>query len=96
MVRPARVVGFELSVSARDDGTLEAMYIRFGAGAVHATKEIVEDVLLADYDAAGELLGLEILAPVRIADLEALAPDARRPAFRRFVEQSAPASFIAA
>lgn len=96
MVRPTKAVGFELSVSARDDGTLESMYIRFGVGVVQSTREVVEDVLLADYDASGALLGLEILAPVRIADLEALAPDARRPAFRRFVEQSAPASFIAA
>jgi len=90
------IIGFELSVSARDDGTVEAVYIRLRDGKVAKTREIIEDVLLADYDPRGELLGVEILAPVKMSDLTRLVQQARRMPFRRFIKQTAPPRLIVA
>lgn len=91
-----RIAGFELSVSARDDGTVEAVYIRLRDGKVAKTREIIEDVLLADYDLHRELLGVEILAPVKLSDLTRLVQNARRTSFRRFIKQTAPPRLIVA
>jgi uncharacterized protein YuzE len=87
-------VGFELSISARNDGTLEAAYIQLSELAVARTREIVEDVLLADYDSRGGIVGLEILAPVKLSDLTKLVDRSKRPAFKRFVARSAPRDFV--
>jgi uncharacterized protein YuzE len=95
MTKQPDIVGFELSVSARNDGTLEAAYVRFRQGKVSKTKEIIEDVLLADYNSRGRLVGIEILAPVRIADLVRLVDEPTRKPFRRFIEQSAPKKLVA-
>jgi uncharacterized protein YuzE len=81
-------IGFEISVSGRDDGTLEAAYIRFRMGDVATTKELEEDTLIADYDADGNLLGVEILAPVQLSHIERLVDRQRRPAFRVFVKKN--------
>ena len=79
----------ECSFSARDDGTLEAAYIRFAFGDVAKTVEIVEDVLLVDYDENGEMLGIEILAPVRLKDItELVAPRQRSPVRKVFEERA--------
>ncbi len=93
--KQADIVGFELSISARNDGTLEAAYVRFRHGKVSKTREIIEDVLLADYNTRGRLLGIEILAPVRIADLVRLVDEPSRKPFRRFVERSVPRELVA-
>lgn len=95
MAKTQNIVGFELSISARDDGTLDAAYVRFRDGKVKRTKEIIEDVLLADYDARGQLLGLEILAPVDISDLVRLVDAPARKPFKRFMERSVPAELMA-
>ena len=84
------VIGFELSVSARDDGTVEAVCIRLRDGKVARTREIIEDVLLADYGPRSELLGVEILAPVKMSGLTRLVQQARRTPFRKFIKQTAP------
>ena len=89
-----QVVGFELSVSGRDDGTIEAAYFRFKKGKVARTAEIVEDTLIVDYDAKGNLLGIEVLAPVQLSDLAKLVEQARRRSFRKFVRHSAPQELI--
>lgn len=81
-------IGFQVSISGRDDGTVEAVYFRFRHGKVAKTREIEEDVVIADYDENGDLIGLEILAPVKISDLEALVEKDTRPAFRRFAKQT--------
>jgi hypothetical protein len=39
---------------------------------VAGTKVIREGALLADYDAAGSVIGIEILAPVKLADLRSI------------------------
>ena len=48
MVRNGKQIGFELSISARDDGTLEALYILLQDAKIVRTDEIVEDIVLAD------------------------------------------------
>ena len=58
------------------------------------TKEIIEDTLLADYNGDGELLGIEVLAPVRLADLTKQVDQPRRNSFRKFVRRSAPATLV--
>ena len=95
MANKQNIIGFELSVSARNDGTLEAAYVRFRERKSKRTKEIIEDVLLADYDARGQLLGLEILAPVKISDLIRLVDAPTRRSFKRFMERSAPEELVA-
>jgi uncharacterized protein YuzE len=93
MNRP--VTGIEVSVSARDDGTLEAVYVTFRTGEVAETREIDGDVLLADYDAQGRLLGVELLAPVRLSDIVTLLPTTRQTRVHNFLRQRAPREFLA-
>ena len=87
-------VAFELSVTAGDDGTPEAMYICLSRGKVAKTDEIQQDVLLADYDRQGRLVGIEVLAPVRLSDLAKLVDERKRTPFRRFVRKSAPHELV--
>jgi len=94
MARKRWVAGFETSVSARDDGTLEAMYIRFRQGKVARTREIIEDVLLADYNSRGVLIGIEILDAVRLSDLAKLVEQPQRKVFRDVIRRTAPPEFI--
>jgi uncharacterized protein YuzE len=88
------VLGFELSLSARNDGTLEVAYIRFRVGNIKRSREVIEDTLIADYDAHDKLLGVEILAPVKLSDLTKLVEHARRPSFRKFVKTSGPPCLV--
>ena len=87
-------VGFEISISGRNDGTLEAVYITVRDGKAHRTKVIVEDIVLADYDKRGRLIGIEILAPVRISKLTPLVEQNRRKPFRNFVKTQAPEELV--
>ena len=93
MPRAARI-GFELSVSARDDGTLEAAYISLSNAKVDRTQEILEDILLADYASNGKLVGIEILAPVTFSDLIKLIDKPMRPSFQRVVRHAAPEELV--
>lgn len=89
-----QTIVYEISTSARDDGTLEAVYIRLMSNKVAKTREIQEDVLLADYDRNGNLVGLEILAPVKFSDLASLVDKPRKTPFKRFVTESAPSAMV--
>lgn len=93
-MRNRQPVGFEISTSARDDGTIEAAYIYFSRNPVAKTKEIKGDILLADFDEDGRIVGLEILAPVKFSDLVDLVDPPRRVSFERFVQQAAPPSLV--
>ncbi len=86
--------GFELSVSARDDGSLEAAYISLSDAKIAKTKAIIEDILLADYSSKGKLIGIEILAPVKISDLIGLVDKPRRDPFSKFVRRAAPQNLV--
>jgi uncharacterized protein YuzE len=93
MIRKAN--GYELSITGRGDGTLEAAYIHLSDGKVARTREVIEDVLLVDYDSKGNLVGIEILAPVRLANLTKLVDAPQRTSFRKFVKHSAPSELVA-
>ena len=82
----SRTVGFEISISARDDGTLEALYIRVSRNKVATTREVDgKDEVLADYDSNGKLVGIEVLSPVKLKRIVRLIDEPRRRSFRRFV-----------
>ena len=90
-----RPIGFEISISARDDGTLEALYIRLSRNKVSRTKEVPgQDEVLADYDSSGKLVGIEILSPVKLRKLVRLVDEPRRRSFRRFVQTAAPEELV--
>jgi uncharacterized protein YuzE len=85
--------GFGLSVQAREDGSLEAAYVRLSQRQVARTEELIESSLLLDFDDDGALVGIEVLAPVNVTEVEGLASrlDAsQRNAFVNFVRSSAP------
>ena len=88
--------GFEISVSARNDGTIEATYIRITDRRVHRTEEIKDDVLFADYDAIGNLVGIELLAPAKMVTITNLVDKKMRPSLKRMLKNAAPPQFIAA
>ncbi len=81
------LISVELSFSRREDGMLEAAYFRFRPGKVAQTRELVGTSVLGDYDKAGHLLGLEVLAPVRLRDLLKHVERSDRIAFRQIVSQ---------
>jgi len=87
-------IGYELSISGRDDGTLEALYVLIRLDKVACTKEIIKDILLADYNKKGDLVGIEVLAPVRITKLTKLVDKPKQRSFRKFVEQNAPEELV--
>lgn len=82
--------GFEISISASDSGTPQAVYVRFSRASVATTKEVQADVLIADYDGRGQLVGIEVLAPVRLSKLTQLVDRSKRAAFTRFLKQAVP------
>ena len=78
--------GFEMTISADEDGTVEALYLYLSDEPVTTTKEIDGDALMADYDKNGKLVGIEILAPVSIATVVDLVDQPqRREALARFL-----------
>ena len=50
----------------QDTGEVLAVSFRFRAGKVDETREFDDGNILADYDADGNLLGIEVLGPCRI------------------------------
>lgn len=88
-------VSFELSISGRDDGTLEAIYIHLTKLPIKSTKELHEDVLMADYSAEGTIVGFEILAPVKLADIVKFIDGPLKLPFQKFLEESAPRGMVA-
>ena len=88
--------GFKLSISASADGALQAVYIRLRTNKIARTKEIVDDIVMADYDGRGRLVGIEILAPVSLKIITKLVDQPRRRPFRRFVREQAPQDLVLA
>lgn len=89
-----KVVGFEISISARNDGTLEAVYIKLREGKVSKTVEISEDIAMADYDSSGHLIGFEILGPIKLSKIARLVDAPRRSSFRKAVKTAAPKDLL--
>jgi uncharacterized protein YuzE len=87
-------VNFELSISGRDDGSIEAIYVAILRDEVSKTIKVVEDQLLVDYNKDDKIVGIEVLAPVKIAQLADLMDTDRRSSFRKFVVSTLPRSFV--
>jgi uncharacterized protein YuzE len=90
----AENAGFNISISGRHDGTIEAIYLVMSNRKVIRTDELIEDQLLVDYDRSGRVVGVEILAPVRIRDLTGLVDQRSRASLRRFLLRSVPPEFM--
>ncbi len=87
---------FRISISARSDGSIAAAYIQLvhRAGKSARTEELISDILLADYDARGRMIGIEILGPVRLSALaNAVAKPLRKP-FARLVREGVPSTLL--
>ena len=83
-------------MSARNDGTLEALYITLLDSKCAHTVEVIEDILLADYDKQDRLVGIEVLAPVKLSAIANLVEVELRAPFRKFVKQQAPEELVLA
>ena len=59
----SKLLEFEFQVRV-DDRTFGGAYVKLRRGKVHHAEVIKEDILLADYDKKGRLLGIDILSAV--------------------------------
>ena len=76
---------FEITGTVGAEGRIELAYIRFSKSDVAKTVEIDGDRLMADYDASGNLVGLEILAPLKTVKLQTLLPAEHLAAIERAI-----------
>jgi len=83
-------IGFEVSISSRNDGTVEAVYVTFLPDDVAVTKEIVEDELFVDYNSKNQIVGIEILAPVKISALRPYVEPSKQETVLSRITKSAP------
>ncbi|MSR60025.1 MAG: DUF2283 domain-containing protein [Planctomycetaceae bacterium] len=69
-------------------GDIQAVYFTIRKGKVFETKEYSHGSALADYDKDGNLLGVELLAPVSIAVLDKIS--GKEPRTKAFVRNAVP------
>jgi uncharacterized protein YuzE len=85
---------FKANISLDEEtGKLIAVYLRVREGATEETVELEEDAAYADYDADGQLLGVELLAPCAVEVLDKLTqsePDD----VREFLHASPPRAMV--
>ena len=79
---------FRMSVNGGTDGEIEAIYFQLRAAKVARTDEVIDGALLADYDRQGQLVGFEIISPVKIADIVPFIEKPSRAIFRRFIQRA--------
>lgn len=82
---------FSFGVSVEVDnrtGRILAVYCRVRKGRHHETRELVANKVFADYNTRGELLGVELLAPISVAVLDRVT--CNEPQSRDFIRRSVP------
>ncbi|HUY36328.1 MAG TPA: DUF2283 domain-containing protein [Pirellulales bacterium] len=87
-----------LSISVESDvetGKILAAYIKVRDGKSAKTREYVPGAVFADFDRKGQLLGIEMLGPVKIAVLQRIAQKESEPT-QRFVRSVVPHELVAA
>ena len=99
MKKSTRAFSLNVSISGRDNGTLECAYIRIREGKVAKTVELRESALLVDLDSKGEALGFEILAPVKLSELKKKISAKKvskkdSDIFTRFIKNSVPPGLV--
>ena len=87
MIMKGDMLELELVVR-QGTGALCGAYLKLRAGKVARTEEIESDVLLADYDRQGNLLGIDILAPIDMSVAVNLVKDRRQRAAIESIMQS--------
>ena len=86
--------GFEISISGNKDGKIEAAYIKLKNGDVARTNNVIKNILLTDCDACGDVLGIEILGPVKISSVINIVDMPLRRPLRRFFSRAAPRDLV--
>ena len=65
----------EVELLIRDDGALCGAYLKLRDGKAVRTEVVKRDVLLADYDRQGRLVGIDVLAPTDVSVVIGLVED---------------------
>ena len=92
-MKPQISFGASIEV-AHSTGEVQAAYFRVRKGRVAETKEFENGNVFADYDNAGNLLGVEMLAPCKVSVFDKIA--APEPAVKKFLKRSAPREMVLA
>ena len=74
-------------------GSVTAVYFQIRSGRSVKTKELADGMMLADYNARGELIGLELLGPCKAEVLDKIVID--QPS-RSFIRRAAPRELVTA
>jgi uncharacterized protein YuzE len=86
---------FRTTVSVDDQtGRVQAVYFYVREGAAAETREISEGRAFADYDAAGQLLGVELLAPCAVTVLDSITQQEPEPV-KVFLRGAVPLEMVA-
>ena len=84
---------FRIEVETHDQtGEVMAVYFQVRKGKSAKIKEYEGGNVFADYDKHGDLLGIEMLAPCKVAVLKRIAP--QQPV-QRFITRSIPRGMLA-
>ena len=85
---------FDVSISVdKRTGALLAVYFEFRRGKSTVTREFGDGAALADYDKNGNLLGIEILSPLKLSVLNQI--EGAEAEVRRFVKNASPREMVA-
>ena len=88
-------ISFEITVSSGQGGGVQAFYIHFSKNKVHYTDELKANTLMADYDRQGDIVGIEVIAPVKVGDITRSVKEEIRIPLRKFLRQGAPKELVA-
>jgi len=88
-------ISFDVSIEVdHQTGEVQAAYFRVRKGKTAETREFENGNLFADYDNAGNLLGVEMLAPCKVSVFDRIS--APEPHVKKFLKRSAPRDMVLA
>lgn len=84
---------FRINVTTdKETGDLMAVYFQVRRGRAAKVREFSDGNALANYNAAGELLGIELLAPCKVSVVDTIAK--RDSVVKKFVRSNAPRKML--
>jgi hypothetical protein len=93
-------LSFETNTTTDENtGEVLSVYFQLRRGKVSQTIEFENGAAFADYNARGELLGVELLSPCRVTIIDKIAanePVSLRKSMKAFVRRSGPREMVAA